>query len=134
MPSVATLLISSALITPGFAYLMRRYVLRPGVEPLAFILACIASYAFLLLSLPFREIEIESAMLAFDLDGSGGVGSAEMTPDAKLAVDRWQHDTGRNFAPFTGLFLVPIWCLVVYTLLAIVHLPLRFLLKVEDRG
>ncbi|GAB5517684.1 MAG: hypothetical protein Rhob2KO_54090 [Rhodopirellula baltica] len=111
-----------SVAAPAIAYLYRRHLLRRGSEPLVFILACIACYGLLLLSLPFTEAAIEADMYSFDLNGDGVFDDSEMTPEAKDAMRRWSSDVGRNFAPFTGLFIAPIWSAMVYAVFALAYL------------
>ncbi|WP_168567296.1 hypothetical protein [Crateriforma spongiae] len=118
MPTTGTMLAYLSVAAPAIAYLVRRHLLRRGAEPLVFILGCIACYGLLLLSLPFTEAAIEADMYSFDLNGDGIFDDSEMTPEAKAAMRRWSSDVGRNFAPFTGLFICPIWSAMVYAVFA----------------
>lgn len=124
----------ASLGTPVLAYFLRRHVLRPGIEPLVFILACLGSYGLMLVSLPFREAGIKAHMYSFDLDSSGSFDESEMTPEATAAMQRWTSDTGRNFAPFTGVFLVPIWCGIVYSVLALCYFAVESARRNQRRG
>ena len=101
------------LVTPAVAYLIRRHILRPDSEPLVFILACIVAYAVLLASIPIRRAEIEMAASSYDM--------ADTSPAAEAARRRISDDTGITLAPFTGLVIVPTWCLINYAFLGSIH-------------
>ncbi len=134
MPNIGTILAIASVAATALAYVVRRHFLRPGVEPLMFILACLACYGLLLLSLPFTEADIEAKMYSFDLNGDGVFDASETTPEAKAAMRRWSSDVGRNFAPFTGLFLAPIWSGIVYALLALAYLLCNSARRVTTNG
>ena len=58
------------------------------------------------------DVALEQRMNSFDLDGDGGIGGEELTPEAQEALDAWASDTGRSLAIFTGLPLTGIWAAV----------------------
>ncbi|WP_302117843.1 hypothetical protein [Allorhodopirellula heiligendammensis] len=109
----STALIICVLTTPAFAYLIRRHLLRPGSEPLVFMLACIFAYFTLLFSIPIRRAEIEQAAAAYDV--------ADTSPQAETARRRISNDTGLTLAPITGLAIIPFWCVIVYAFMGTVH-------------
>ena len=45
------------------------------------------------------DVLLEQRMNSFDLDGDGGIGGDELTPEAQQAIDEWASDTGRTMAP-----------------------------------
>ena len=48
-------------------------------------------------------------MNKFDTDGNGFIDNEEITEESKAAVKAVASDTGRALAPFTGLFISPIY-------------------------
>lgn len=61
------------------------------------------------------DVLLEQRMNSFDLDGDGGFGGDELTPEAQEAIDDWASDTGRTFAFITALPITAIWtaiCLI----------------------
>jgi len=50
----------------------------------------------------------------FDLDGNGIYSESELTPEAKVAMDKWGQDTGRTFAPIVGFLFAFIYSLLIF--------------------
>jgi len=50
----------------------------------------------------------------FDLDGNGIYSESELTPEAKVAMDKWAHDTGRTFAPIVGFLFALIYTSLIF--------------------
>ena len=101
------------LATPAVAYLIRRHLLRPGSEPLVFMLACIFAYSVLLVSVPVRRAEIERDAALYDV--------ADASPQAQAARRRISNDTGLTLAPITGLAIIPLWSAISYAAMATIH-------------
>lgn len=108
----------SAIGVPVAAGLINRYSFKGNCRLPTAGLACLISYGLLLASLPFAEAGLDAEMMSFDLDGDGSFDQSEISPDAEAAMERWQSDVGRNFAPCTGLVLVPIWTAAVFWILS----------------
>ena len=68
-----------------------------------------ACYGLLMLSVQTTEIHLERQLNRYDLNGDGEFSGAEITPEMERAMDDFTHDTGRSFAPFTGLIVCPIY-------------------------
>lgn len=61
------------------------------------------------------DVVLEQRMNRFDIDGDGGIGGDELTPEAQAAMEDWASDTGRSLAIFTGLPVTMFWaagCLI----------------------
>lgn len=76
---------------------------------LVYLLTCVVGYFVLLLSVFILDAELEARMNSFDLDGNGSFSGAELTAEAKEAMEDWSSDTGRNFAPIFGVPFTMIW-------------------------
>jgi hypothetical protein len=64
------------------------------------------------------DMRLTAEMKRFDLDGDGGFGGAELTPDAQKAIDAWASDAGRTMVIFTGIPVSAIWAGVCFAILA----------------
>ena len=84
-----------------------------GNFKLAFI-SFVILYAYIVGSAWLAGYQIEQDLHTYDLDGNGSFSPNEMTPDAKAALDRFAHDTGRAFAPITGFIFSFIYVAVFY--------------------
>lgn len=83
-------------------------------------------YAFIVGSVRLSGYQIEQELNTFDLDGDGSFSSNEMTPEAKEAMDRFAHDTGRALAPITGFIFS---FLFVATFYSVVHVVGKYVQK-----
>ena len=63
------------------------------------------------------DVLLEQRMNSFDLDGDGGIGGDELTPEAQKAIDEWASDTGRTMAPIFGAPLTAIWYTILFSFL-----------------
>ena len=61
-----------------------------------------------------QEIYYKSQLNKFDLDGNGIFNGLEITADFKEAMKLVISDTGRTFAPFTGIVYAGFLSLVVF--------------------
>lgn len=77
----------------------------------------IAGYFLLLSTVWAVDAQLTAEMNSFDLDGDGGIGGAELTPEAERAMEEWASDTGRSFAPITGIPLTAIWYTILFAFL-----------------
>jgi hypothetical protein len=79
------------------------------------------------------EQGLQDKMMSYDLNGDGGITGAEETPAAQIAIDRWQHDTGRGFGPFLAIPIFAAWTAIVYSVLGLLHRPFRVMEAVDKR-
>lgn len=87
--------------------------------PLAFgasILLCAIAYVL------FGELvsfEARSRLDTFDLDHDGMFSTAEMTDDARKAMDALTHDTGRSMIPLVALPFAIVYSSTIFAVLEI---------------
>lgn len=103
----ALMILWLALPLVAFAANARR---RKPLHPF-FLLALTTAVGFALLGAAAwaSEAHLKAEMNRFDLDGDGGIGGPELTPDAQKALDEWASDTGRTMVVFTGIPLSALW-------------------------
>jgi len=83
---------------------------RVRLHPLLlFAITVTIGFALLVTSAWAWDVSLKAEMDRFDLDGDGGIGGAELTPDAQRAMDAWASDTGRTMVIFTGFPVTAIW-------------------------
>lgn len=70
-------------------------------------------YIFILISVAYIERKLDSELAAFDLNGDGAFSGSEITPEQEKAMYRVTADTGRTFAPYTGLIFSAIYFFTV---------------------
>ncbi len=100
--------------TAWFANLFYQKRLHPVV---LFILVVIGAYVLVVVSARVADAHLYAEMTKFDLDGDGGIGGAEQSPEADRAAKRWASDTGRTLAPIIGLPLSAIWVALCFSVL-----------------
>ena len=76
-----------------------------------------AGYATLFASVWTIDAQLEAEMNRFDLDGDGGIGGDELTPEAQRAAEAWASDTGRTMAMVFGLPITVVWYAIMFALL-----------------
>ena len=92
---------------------------------LLYFLVTICGYLSFVSAAWLADIEMTAKMNSFDLDGDGGIGGDEMTPEAQEAMDDWANDTGRTLAPFIGGPVTAIFYLIQFVFLWAVDWILR---------
>ena len=60
------------------------------------------------------DARLMAELNAFDLNHDGSFSPEESTPAAEAAMSAVSSDTGRLFAPFTGLVMAPLYVLFVF--------------------
>lgn len=107
IPFVVSLSTFAAL--PALA-LLKRHAWRRGIwDGVAFLLVALACYVVLLVGVYFRKSQLQWDLESYDLNGDGIFSIAEQSPGQQLAMAEAMNDTGISLAPFTGLFLAPLW-------------------------
>lgn len=84
---------------------------------LLFALTVFVGFMLLAASAWASDIHFKAEMDRFDLDGDGGIGGAELTPEAQQAIDAWASDTGRTMVIVTGIPLSVMWVGICFALL-----------------
>jgi len=73
------------------------------------VFSSVGCYVLLISSVQLTEIHLENELNQFDLDGNGLFSGEEITPEMSEAMKAVTHDTGRTFAPITGLVTCPVY-------------------------
>lgn len=83
---------------------------RAQLHPLLlFAITVTIGFVLLVASAWASDRSLKAEMDRFDLDGDGGIGGTELTPDAQHAMDAWASDTGRTMVIFTGVPVTASW-------------------------
>lgn len=88
---------------------------RPN-KPVIYILSFIAIYLTILVYVQVIDEQLRAELYSFDLNQNGYFEKEEITPEQEQAMLKYISDTGRNFAPITGLFCALFICAISYTL------------------
>lgn len=96
---------------------------------LLFVLTGITGYVILLASVQALEHALEVELYTHDLDGDRSFSESEMTADAERAMKRVTNDTGRTFAPITGVPITFVWTSLNFIVLGIVETSGRWFLS-----
>jgi hypothetical protein len=80
-----------------------------GTWLLSLLLSAAGCYVFTIIANEVYEIHLERELDRYDLDGDGSFSHRELTPRAEQLMDDLTSDTGRTFAPCTGLVIWPIY-------------------------
>ncbi|MDB4766146.1 hypothetical protein OAG71_00515 [bacterium] len=90
-------------------------MIRKRIHPaVLYILTGVAGYFVLLASIWALEAQLEAKMNSFDLNGDGVFSGPELTPAADRAMAEWASDTGRSFAPITGIPFTATWYTILF--------------------
>jgi hypothetical protein len=82
-----------------------------------YLLAVIVGFLLLVAGAWAADLHLKAEMDSFDLDGDGGIGGSELTPEAQRAIDDWASDTGRAMVIFTGIPMSAIWFAICFSVL-----------------
>lgn len=100
------------LFTPlivGTAFLLRKTrwtFLKP------FLISAFIGYALFVASAQISDVELKTRLYELDTNGDGTFTNEEMTPEVYRRLEAVSSDTGRTFAPFTGLPMSAIWAAI----------------------
>ena len=134
MTQIARAIVFLAIFLPVITYVFDRWVLKRRIDwPLMTILTWLACCFMVWFAGLVLEQGLYDTMMSYDLDGDGSIAGAEETPASRIAIDRWQHDTGRNFGPFLAIPLFAVWTGIVYLVLGLLHRSFRVTKVVEGR-
>ena len=81
-------------------------------------------YVSVLVEVSIYDYQLEEQLYSFDLNGDGVFSGSEITPEQEEAMIKFIGDTGRTFAPITGVifsfmyfpFALLIECLIDFTI------------------
>ncbi len=77
-----------------------------------FLLSTIIGYVLVIGSVQIRESELRQRLREFDLNNDGVFTSSEITSEQREVMRALTNDTGRTFAPFTGIPITAIWAAI----------------------
>ncbi len=103
-----TILFLALPIFSAVRLILRRQTLL-GQWVLWAVLASAGCYVLLLLSVITESFHLDNVLYQYDLNGDGGFSGIEINPAMEQAMEDASSDTGRTFAPFTGLVTCPIY-------------------------
>ena len=111
------------MIIPGVIWTLNRIWLanRFGRASLA-ALSALFVYVFLVLGAVYVDFKLEADLAEFDLNGDGFFSGAEITPEQQQAMLLVVADTGRTFAPITGVVFSLIYFLSLWLLVSMIAL------------
>jgi hypothetical protein len=107
-----------AAATPLIFWLLNVFLLRRLHWLLLFGIAWITCYAVLMTAVAAVETELERELYRFDLNADGSFSENELTPEAERAFDAVTADTGRTFAPITGVPITCVWTMICFAVIA----------------
>lgn len=102
---------------PFLAFVVNAIRRRPLHPFFLFAMTVVTGFILLVAGAWASEAHLKTEMNRYDLDGDGGIGGSELTPDAEKAIDDWASDTGRTMVVFTGIPLTAIWTGMCFILL-----------------
>jgi hypothetical protein len=117
-----TLQISLILLWAGLPLMMWlfRLVVRKRIHVIILYIVTVFIGYFVFVGCAWAsDVLAEQRMNSFDIDGDGGIGGDELTPEAQEAIDDWASDTGRRLAFITGLPVTAIWAVIWLTPLCV---------------
>jgi len=85
------------------------------------VITSIVFYFVMQLGVHAIRIEKRWNLDQYDLNNDGIFSAEEWTPQAEAAMDDFATDTGLTFAPFTGLFIAPIYSVFWHFLAAVLY-------------
>ena len=101
------------LLTPiivGTAFFLRKSrwtFLKP------FLISAFIGYTLIVGSARIADVELKSRLYELDTNGDGTFTNEEITPEVERRLMDVASDTGRTFAPFTGLPMSAVWSAIV---------------------
>lgn len=102
---------------PIFAYVGVRCCTERAIRMPAILWTMVCGYVLVIAFVVAADATDRSTMKAFDLNRNGRIDGVERTSAADRAILNQGNDTGRTFAPITGIPLTAIWYTVLYGLL-----------------
>ena len=129
--SLSQLLQITYALTPLISWLLNVFAFRRRIHWFVlFILACIAGYVILMLAVQVVEAELERELYRHDVDGDGAFSENEITADAERAMDAVSSDTGRTFAPITGVPITFVWTSLNFITISVIDWLARVTVRI----
>jgi hypothetical protein len=74
-----------------------------------FLISAVIGYGLIISSAVVSDVELKARLYELDTNGDGTFTGDEITPEVNRRMMAVSSDTGRAFAPFTGLPMSAIW-------------------------
>ncbi len=84
-----------------------------------FLISTFVGYAVLIAAARIRDFELNVELYELNTNGDGVFTSGEITPEVNKRLVAVASDTGRTFAPITGLPMSAIWSAVNFAAIAL---------------
>ncbi len=101
---------------------------------LSAMLSSVVCYILLLSAVALTDLHLENELDKYDLNGDGSFSGDELTLEMEAAIDDFTSDTGRTFAPITGLFTCPLYSGFWHMLFGILYFVSSCILRRLKRG
>ena len=102
------------LVPPIIAGIAFVYWKRLSISGKLSICSFLIIYSFVMYGALITDHYLSYKLEQFDLNGDGFFSGDEVTPEQETAMNRVISDTGRTFAPFTGLFSSAVLASILY--------------------
>ena len=114
--TLAVLLLIPVIIWSANQKLLSRKLKNVSVSAIS----SVCLYVFILISVAYIEQKLDTELAAYDLNADGFFSGSEITPEQEKAMYRVTADTGRTFAPFTGVVFSAIYFLITWLTFSII--------------
>ena len=84
-------------------------------------LSSLLTYIIIVASASYLSFKYQSELDAFDLNNDGLFSGNEINEEQQKAMQKVISDTGRNFAPFTGILFSVIYYIILLLTLSLIN-------------
>lgn len=85
------------------------------------LLSSLLTYIIIVASASYFSFKYQSELDAFDLNNDGLFSGNEINEEQQKAMQKVISDTGRNFAPFTGILFSVIYYIILLLTLSLIN-------------
>lgn len=85
------------------------------------LLSSLLTYIIIVASASYLSFKYQSELDAFDLNNDGLFSGNEINEEQQKAMQKVISDTGRNFAPFTGILFSVIYYIILLSTLSLIN-------------
>jgi hypothetical protein len=85
------------------------------------LLSSLLTYIIIVASASYLSFKYQSELDAFDLNNDGLFSGNEINEEQQKAMQKVISDTGRNFAPFTGILFSVIYYIILLLTLSLIN-------------
>jgi hypothetical protein len=85
------------------------------------LLSSLLTYIIIVASASYLNFKYQSELDAFDLNNDGLFSGNEINEEQQKAMQKVISDTGRNFAPFTGILFSMIYYIILLLTLSLIN-------------